>query len=710
MSKKRKRPEPAPPAVNREWFDRDYTAKEVYRRLWGFARRYRRLIFLGAFLGMVTGGAWVPLFSAVQPMLKSMEVETVDTTSVSARLEREGRRLAETAKAIGHEGAALGRAPETAPLRAGEVSRLGTAVGQSSEAVLTVAKELSPEAQAASRLERQNQAEAAKYLRYLAQAERWLGKVGISGPAATVTVFGLVMALAVLLKMVTQYLNQYYLTKAGMKVVMDVRNAMFDHLQAQSLAFHGRADVGRLMSRATGDPETIRTLISQTMSDLCRAPFEVLGAVIFVCWFAIHNGMMSLLLIAVFGYPLCMLPVVWLGKRIRQWSTRLLAQSAEIGSNFHENLTCVRVVKAYHTEAQESEKYHLYNLKALKMCLRAVRLSILVGPLTETVAILLATLFAVYCFATGHGLAEIIPLALPFIILYKPMKQIGRLQTALENGRAALQRIFSLLDVHEELVERPDALPITAFRERLVFDHVDFRYAGKGELVVRDASFEIRPGQMYAVVGSTGSGKSTLANLLARFYDVSGGRVLLDGHDIREYRIADLRTVIGAVTQESILFNDTVAANIAYGTPGATQEQIEAAARLANAHDFIMAHPEGYARVVGEKGFVLSGGERQRVAIARAILRNPPILILDEATSALDTVTEQQVQAAIDNLMKERTIFAIAHRLSTVRKADCILVLDQGVIKERGTHEELYALGGLYRRLCDIQNRETSEN
>ncbi len=708
MSRKRNRSKTVPVA-NREWFDRDYTAKEVYRRLWGFARRYRRLIFLGAFLGMVTGGAWVPLFSAVQPLLQSMETEAADTASASARLEAEGRRLANAAKAIDREGASLKAAPETAPARAEQVVRLGAAVGEASDAVLSVAGELSPETQATSRMERQSQAEAKKYERYLAQAEQWLGKVGITGAPAAVIVCGLIMALAVMLKMVTQYLNQYYLTKAGMLVVMDVRNAMFDHLQAQSLAFHGRADVGRLMSRATGDPETIRTLISQTMSDLCRAPFEILGAVIFVCWFAIRNDMVSLLLIAVFGYPLCMFPVVWLGKRIRQWSARLLEQNADIGSNFHENLTCVRVVKAYHTEAQESEKYRVRNLKALKMCMRAVRLSILVGPLTETVAILLATVFVVYCFATGHGLAEIVPLVPPFLILYKPMKQIGRLQTALENGRAALQRIFSLLDVHEELAERPDALPIAGFRDRLVFDHVDFRYAGKGEWVVRDASFEIRPGQMFAVVGATGSGKSTLANLLARFYDVSGGRVLLDGHDLRDYRIADLRAVIGAVTQESILFNDTVAANIAYGTPDATQERIEAAARLANAHDFIMAHPEGYARKVGEKGFVLSGGERQRVAIARAILRNPPILILDEATSALDTVTEQQVQAAIDNLMRERTTFAIAHRLSTVRKADCILVLDHGVIRERGTHEELYALGGLYRRLCDIQNRETPE-
>ena len=256
---------------------------------------------------------------------------------------------------------------------------------------------------------------------------------------------------------------------------------------------------------------------------------------------------------------------------------------------------------------------------------------------------------------------------------------------------------------------KPDALPIKSFNDSIVFDHVSFRYAGSGDLIVNDANFTIKRGQMYAVVGSTGSGKSTIANLLARFYDVTSGQILIDGHDIRDYKIADIRTIIGAVTQESILFNDTIAANIAYGSPNATREQIIEAAKLANAHDFIIAHPEGYERVVGEKGFVLSGGERQRVAIARAILRNPPILILDEATSALDTVTEQQVQEAINNLMQNRTIFAIAHRLSTIRSADCILVLEHGVIKERGTHEELYARGGIYRRLCDIQNEQHLE-
>ena len=667
MSRKHKERSAAPNQFGREWFDRDYDAKTVYRRLWGYARRYKGMILAGMLLGMLTGGAWGPIFMMVRPMAEQL----IPQQTVQA-------------------------APaEPAPAPAAEPAKPASATEQLAQ---TGAKE------------------AAKVGKQLSEAERLFARFGISlsnddGSARTSVLVLLLLffAGAVGLKMVTQYLNQYFLTKAGMKVVMDLRNTMFAHLQQQSLAFHGRSDVGKLMSRATGDPSIVQTIISSTMSDLCRAPFEVLTAVVFVGAYAIQNGMLGLLLITVFGYPLCMVPVVWIGRQIRRWTARMLEQSAGMGSNFHENLTCIRVVKAYNTEASETEKYELVNLRQYKMNMRAVRFSILVGPLTELVAMVLAGAFMMMCAFKGFSFVQIIPLLPPFLILYKPMKQIGRIQIALENGRAALQRIFSLLDVHDELVEKPDALPIASFRDSIVFDHVSFRYQGSGDLIVNDANFTIKRGQMYAVVGSTGSGKSTLANLLARFYDVTSGHVLLDGHDIRDYRIADLRTVIGAVTQESILFNDTIAANIAYGSPGATHEQIVEAAKLANAHAFIMAHPEGYERVVGEKGFVLSGGERQRVAIARAILRNPPILILDEATSALDTVTEQQVQQAINNLMQNRTIFAIAHRLSTIRNADCILVLERGVIKERGTHEELYALGGIYRRLCDIQKEQQQE-
>ena len=271
---------------------------------------------------------------------------------------------------------------------------------------------------------------------------------------------------------------------------------------------------------------------------------------------------------------------------------------------------------------------------------------------------------------------------------------------------AALSRIYAVLDLDMQLPEKGDAAGKRSFDDRIVFDAVNFRYDTADVYAVRNASFEIPQGKMVAVVGGTGSGKSTMAGLLARFFDPSSGRVVMDGKDLCDLKIGDLRKLVGAVTQEALLFNDTIEENIRYGSPEATHEQVVEAAKLANAHDFIVAQPEGYGRVVGEKGFALSGGERQRIAIARAILRNPPILILDEATSALDTVTERLVQDALANLMKNRTVFAIARRLSTIRNADMILVMERGEIVERGTHDELYAANGVYRKLCDMQTAQ----
>jgi len=444
-------------------------------------------------------------------------------------------------------------------------------------------------------------------------------------------------------------------------------------------------------------------VISHTLADLCRAPFEILVAVGYVIYFAIKNNMLETLVLVLFGFPLILLPMAVLGSLVRRWSRRALHRISFISSKIHENLTCIRVVKAYHTEEYEIERYRKVNQHYVKSVLRALRIELLITPSVECVGIFLIFVFVIYCFFRKIAIHEIVPLLVPFFVAYRPMKQLGKVQAQIERGRAALARMFSLLDTDFSLPLAADPVRKASFDDRVRFDHVDFRYGEGPELTIKDVSFEIPLGSVVAVVGGTGSGKTTLANLLARFYDPVAGSVSMDGIDMRQLDIGDLRSLIGVVTQETVLFNDTIAFNIAYGTPDATREQIIAAAKLANAHDFIMAQPEGYDRVAGEKGFALSGGERQRVAIARAILKNPPILILDEATSALDTVTERLVQDAINKLMANRTTFAIAHRLSTIRNADLILVLDKGRIIERGTHEQLYTASGAYRKLCDMQ-------
>ena len=374
-----------------------------------------------------------------------------------------------------------------------------------------------------------------------------------------------------------------------------------------------------------------------------------------------------------------------------------------VGSKIIEVMTCIKVVKSYNTEDMESRRYASTNNYFLKSTMRGLRISLMVGPSVETVGIFLICGFLVWCFVVDIRISDVVPMLAPLLIIYKPIKQLSKLQVQIETSMAALNRIYSLLDVHLELPEKPDAVSKKSFDSKMSFENVSFRYGTAEVDAVSHVSFEVPRGKVVAVVGGTGSGKSTLSSLLARFFDPKEGRVTMDGVDLRDIRISDLRTLIGAVAQEAILINDTIEENIRYGTPNATHEEIVAAAKMANAHEFIMAQPEGYGRVVGEKGFALSGGERQRICIARAILRNPPILVLDEATSALDTVTERIVQDALTKLMESRTTFAIAHRLSTIRNADLILVMDHGAIVERGTHDELYARGGVYRNLCDMQ-------
>lgn len=544
----------------------------------------------------------------------------------------------------------------------------------------------------------------------LTKASVWLEQhnVPLQTPDGRMTWQGLLasiflLPLSVALKAVATFLNRYCMRWVGSRVVTDLRNEMFDHLEHQSLSFFGKSDVGQLISRTTNDASVVEHIIAGTISDASRAPFEILFAAVFVVIFSLQRGMLPLVMGMLLIFPLCVMPIVILGRLVKRHTRGALERISVVVSRMHETFTGIRVVKAFDMEAAESARFQKINNGYFRALIRALRAELLMTPLMESVAILLAIGFFIVCYIRDIPLSMIAPVGIACVMVYKPVKQLARVNANIQRGAAALGRIFELLDEDTRLPIADPAVVVDGFDDKVVFDGVSFAYAAAGDPVLSDIELEVSKGTVVALVGETGSGKSTLANLLARFYDPVDGRVLLDGVDLRETDPTSLRKLIGIVTQETVLFNDTVAANISYGTPDATREQIEEAARQANAHDFIVADPDGYDRVVGEKGFVLSGGERQRVAIARAILKNPPILILDEATSALDTVTEKMVQEAISRVMAHRTVFAIAHRLSTIRHADQICLLDKGRIVERGTHDELYEVAGRYRTLCDMQ-------
>lgn len=652
-------------SYKKEFFDKEYTRREAYGRVWKYARKYKFRLVIGLLAGMCTAGTMLPLFQIVRPTLQ--HVESHDSSVQPAASEQ----VAEA-----------------------EVVR--------------------PKVSSHSRNSFEKQIEKnSKLPSWYPQVERLAAKVGIrlqteqGGIAgALLLIVVVVVPIIAALRLGMMYLNHYCLSWSGAHAVADLRQDMLEHVQRQGMQFFGRVDVGQLMTRISADPQQIQTIMTTILTEVALAPFEILVAVGYIVWYAIANQMIPTLLLICVGFPLFVFPVHMLGRVIKKWAKRTMERGSMIGAKIHEVLTCIKVVKSYNTEQFENERYAETNRYLLKSTMKGLRVGLMVGPSVETIGILLICAFLVWCFATGVKISDVVPMLAPLLIIYKPVKQLSKLQIQLETTMAALTRIFSVLDLRMELSENPSAEPKAEFSDAVSFKDVTFRYDTADRDAVKNVSFELPRGQMVAVVGSTGSGKSTLSGLLARFYDPSSGHVTMDGVDLRDMRTEDLHRLVGAVTQEALLFNDTIEENIRYGTPNATHEQVVAAAKMANAHEFIMSQPEGYGRVVGEKGFALSGGERQRISIARAILRNPPILILDEATSALDTVTERLVQDALANLMKNRTVFAIAHRLSTIRGANLILVMRDGEIVERGTHDELYAANGIYRKLCDMQHQK----
>ena len=515
---------------------------------------------------------------------------------------------------------------------------------------------------------------------------------------------GIILLLLVtfILKNVFDFLKTWLVARVEQGVTRDLRNQVYDHLLDLDLAFFGRTRMGQIVSRLTHDVEQLRTLVTRELARILSAVVEF--AVFLTVMMALSWKLTLAACIVIPGTMAVWGPLV---KKLRRGDRRVLNLAGEVNAHILETLSGIRLVKSSGAEGRERDRFHGLTQDYFRTFVRTERWRALAGPLTEmlvAVGTMVILWYGARLVVVGQELsgAEFVGFLAFSLKLYAPVKYIAKFPALVQPGLVGGERVFEFLDAPVEIRDRPGARPLEAFRREIRFEEVRFEYQ-PGEPVLSDIDLVVPAGSVLALVGPSGAGKSTLVDLLGRFYDVSGGRITVDGVDLREVTVRSLRDMLGVVSQDTVLFHDTVRSNIAYGRPDASTEEVERAARAANAHSFIEALPEGYATVVGERGTRLSGGQRQRIAIARALLRDPPILILDEATSALDTESERLVQDAIERLLEGRTVFVIAHRLSTIQRADRIVVLEGGRIRESGTHHELLDAGGVYRHLHDLQ-------
>ncbi len=521
-----------------------------------------------------------------------------------------------------------------------------------------------------------------------------------TGPKINSSIILICLAIPVIMtvRSLCSYGNAYYMNWVSNKVVTDIRSQLFSKMIRHSMDFFNKARSGFLMSRITNDTRVMQMALTTVSSDVFKQPIAVVGG---ICVLLLMDWKFTVVTLVLF--PTCLLPLRIYGRRARKAVQSEQAGMGEMVVTMQETFAGIRVIKSFAREAHQEKEFKRSNQLQFSQVMRMTRSMEAVGPLVETIAAIGVGMALLYVYAANLSAARFLGLVTGIFMLYDPIKTLSRIHIVMQRSVAATAEIFSILDSRPTVQDAPNAGTLSSSEGRIDFENVTFRYANTAADAISNLTLHFKPGKTHALVGASGAGKSTILSLILRLYDPTTGAVKIDARDLRSVTQQSLRGQMGLVTQETFLFHDTIFNNILFGRLDATPEEIYEAAKAAYAHDFIMAQPNGYQTVIGDKGCLLSGGQQQRLAIARAILKNAPILLLDEATSSLDSESEQQIQKALAQLAAGRTVIAIAHRLSTILSADQIIVMDSGRVKEIGTHAELLEKSGYYRRLYDHQ-------
>ena len=537
------------------------------------------------------------------------------------------------------------------------------------------------------------------------QIVNFINQINAFPPLKLLQIMTILMVLMFFLKGIFEFLQTYFMNDVSQRVIRDVKNTIYKKLQELSMSFYAKNPTGGLMSRITYDAAVIRDAISSGFADTIFEPIQLVSYVLVILGTILFGMPIQLILYSLILFPVIIFPVIKIGKRLRKISKSSQEKIGDINNMLLETITGAKLVKSFCMEDYEWNRFREHNQSFYRLNMKAIKRMKIVSPMTESMGIICG---AVILWIVGQKIVDGTLSAGVFgtflfavFSMMKPAKKLSNVYGINQQALAAAERIFELIDEPVTIENKQNPVELKEFKDKIIFKNVNFKY--DDELILKNINLEIKKGEVIALVGPSGAGKSTLVNLIPRFYDTNSGEILIDNNNVKDLNIRSLREKIGVVSQETLLFNDSVKANISYGHDEIDEDQLVKVAKAANAHRFIKDFPEGYNTEIGERGLKVSGGQRQRIAIARSIYKNPPILIFDEATSQLDTESEKLVQEAINNLMKGRTVIVIAHRLSTIQHADKILVMENGEIVSSGTHSELLENSPLYNKLYQMQ-------